>query len=211
MSFLIQGSAPASAHRTTQIINPALTGSQASGVIAYPTLENLLGQQDFCACDHCRSMLSPAASGRPPQFLDRDDGLDLVSDNVEVGSRRRAIRSPARKSLLSPQSCRAEVTRCRSCSPAARTSSTCLLPARTPTRRYLIDLVKDPGALCVTDHWSAIGHTTDGSLASELLLIPQFVADEAYACRAASRRRAVINRWRTCGVISTASERRCPK
>lgn len=33
----------------------------ASGVIAYPTLEGLFGSMDFCACDHCRSVLSPAA------------------------------------------------------------------------------------------------------------------------------------------------------
>jgi hypothetical protein len=27
----------------------------------YPTIESLLGSQDFCACEHCRSVLSPAA------------------------------------------------------------------------------------------------------------------------------------------------------
>lgn len=36
--------------------NPADTG-----VLAYPTLEQLFGEMDFCACDHCRSILSPAA------------------------------------------------------------------------------------------------------------------------------------------------------
>lgn len=29
--------------------------------IAYPTLEELLGNMDYCACDHCKSVLSPAA------------------------------------------------------------------------------------------------------------------------------------------------------
>ncbi len=29
--------------------------------IAYPTLEDLLGNMDYCACDHCNSVLSPAA------------------------------------------------------------------------------------------------------------------------------------------------------
>ncbi len=28
---------------------------------AYPTLENVFGELDYCACDHCRSVLSPAA------------------------------------------------------------------------------------------------------------------------------------------------------
>lgn len=29
--------------------------------IAYPTLEELFGNMDYCACDHCKSVLSPAA------------------------------------------------------------------------------------------------------------------------------------------------------
>jgi hypothetical protein len=33
----------------------------AGDVIAYPTLEGLFGEMDFCACDHCQSILSPAA------------------------------------------------------------------------------------------------------------------------------------------------------
>jgi hypothetical protein len=47
-----------------QILNPqilAATGDTASDVIAYPTLENLLGEMDYCTCEHCRSILSPAA------------------------------------------------------------------------------------------------------------------------------------------------------
>ncbi len=30
-------------------------------IIAYPTLEELFGDMDYCTCDHCRSVLSPAA------------------------------------------------------------------------------------------------------------------------------------------------------
>ncbi len=49
-----------------QILQPAPKGSIAeisalADVIAYPTLEGLFGEMDFCACDHCRSILSPAA------------------------------------------------------------------------------------------------------------------------------------------------------
>ena len=40
---------------------PAGDVGPASDVIAYPTLEELFGEMDFCACDHCRSVLSPAA------------------------------------------------------------------------------------------------------------------------------------------------------
>src|SRR5439155_26487437 len=35
--------------------------ANAGDVIAYGTLETLFGSMDFCACDHCRSILSPAA------------------------------------------------------------------------------------------------------------------------------------------------------
>ncbi len=34
---------------------------QGKSVIAYPTLESLFGELDYCACEHCRSILSPAA------------------------------------------------------------------------------------------------------------------------------------------------------
>src|SRR5262249_41014340 len=39
----------------------AATAPAAAGIIAYPTLEGLFGSMDFCACEHCRSVLSPAA------------------------------------------------------------------------------------------------------------------------------------------------------
>ena len=46
-------------------MNPAPRGSSASrqrgDVIAYPTLEGLFGEMDYCECEHCRSILSPAA------------------------------------------------------------------------------------------------------------------------------------------------------
>lgn len=42
----------------------AITGALAktqNQTIAYPTLEELFGNMDYCACDHCKSVLSPAA------------------------------------------------------------------------------------------------------------------------------------------------------
>ena len=35
--------------------------TEDSGVLAYPTLEGIFGEMDYCACEHCRSWLSPAA------------------------------------------------------------------------------------------------------------------------------------------------------
>jgi hypothetical protein len=36
-------------------------GAAEAAVLAYPTLEGLFGEMDYCACEHCRSWLSPAA------------------------------------------------------------------------------------------------------------------------------------------------------
>jgi peptidoglycan hydrolase-like protein with peptidoglycan-binding domain len=58
-----------------QILRAAPAGSQAANadVIAYPTLEQLFGSMDFCGCDHCRSVLSPAAYLVDLlQFIDKD-------------------------------------------------------------------------------------------------------------------------------------------
>ncbi len=44
-------------------ISPAPIGPQpgTAPVVAYPTLEDLFGSMDYCTCDECRSILSPAA------------------------------------------------------------------------------------------------------------------------------------------------------
>src|SRR5205085_255345 len=43
---------------------PAALAPQAAAatdVVAYPTLEGLFGSMDYCTCEQCRSILSPAA------------------------------------------------------------------------------------------------------------------------------------------------------
>jgi hypothetical protein len=43
---------------------------------AYPTMESLFGSMDYCECDHCRSVLSPAAYLVDLlQFVDTDPGI----------------------------------------------------------------------------------------------------------------------------------------
>jgi hypothetical protein len=60
LSYLNARTAPAiGVHSPPGILDPA--PANAGDVIAYATLESLFGSMDFCACDHCRSMLSPAA------------------------------------------------------------------------------------------------------------------------------------------------------
>ena len=52
---------------------PAAASAASGDVIAYPTLEQLFGSMDFCSCDHCRSVLSPAAYLVDLlQFIDKD-------------------------------------------------------------------------------------------------------------------------------------------
>jgi hypothetical protein len=82
-SYRIARTAPAigldSQDNRAVFLDPAPTGldvetAAATGVIAYPTLEDLFGELDFCDCEHCRSILSPAAYlADLLLFLDPDD------------------------------------------------------------------------------------------------------------------------------------------
>ncbi len=60
LSYLNARTAPAiGVHSPPSVLDP--TPTNAGDVIAYATLESLFGSMDFCACEHCRSILSPAA------------------------------------------------------------------------------------------------------------------------------------------------------
>ncbi|MGC1376963.1 MAG: Tc toxin subunit A, partial [Anaerolineales bacterium] len=60
ISYLTASNAPGiGVHSPASIVNPAPL--HADDIIAYPTLEKLLGGMDYCDCDECRSILSPAA------------------------------------------------------------------------------------------------------------------------------------------------------
>ncbi len=63
VSYLTAANAPGiGVHSPAKIVDPAPTPpANASDMIAYPTLEGLFGEMDFCECEHCRSILSPAA------------------------------------------------------------------------------------------------------------------------------------------------------
>jgi hypothetical protein len=74
-SYLLASNAPGiGVHSPAQIVNPAPDVPANTGdVIAYPTLEKLFGAMDYCDCEQCRSVLSPAAYlVNLLQFLDRD-------------------------------------------------------------------------------------------------------------------------------------------
>jgi hypothetical protein len=60
LAYLNARTAPAiGVHSPPSLIDPA--PASAGDVIAYATLESAFGSMDFCACDHCGSILSPAA------------------------------------------------------------------------------------------------------------------------------------------------------
>jgi hypothetical protein len=48
-------------HGTVEEHQAAVTAAQDELIKQYPTIESLFGSQDFCECEHCRSVLSPAA------------------------------------------------------------------------------------------------------------------------------------------------------
>lgn len=55
-----------------------------SDLIAYPTLEELFGEMDFCECKHCRSVLSPAAYLVDLlKFIDKEPAAADVADKKE--------------------------------------------------------------------------------------------------------------------------------
>lgn len=71
----------------------AITGQQQkveNAIIAYPTLEELFGNMDYCACEHCKSVLSPAAYlVELLQFIDRSNGVIEKQNPITVLFNRR--------------------------------------------------------------------------------------------------------------------------
>lgn len=59
-------------------------------IVANPTLEELLGNMDYCDCEHCKSVLSPAAYlVELLQFIDLEDVPHAKSNPVDVLTERR--------------------------------------------------------------------------------------------------------------------------
>ena len=134
---------------------PSVAGEpDDTGVLAYPTLESLFGQLDYCACEHCRSWLSPAA-----YLVD----LLLFLD----------VREPIGTSPL------AELLRRRP--DIQHLPLTC---ENTNTALPYLDIVNEimEHALVTSGTLAGFtGHDTDPSLTTEeLMASPQFVNDAAY-------------------------------
>src|SRR6266540_964982 len=145
-----------------QIIQPepkGPTADNAADVIAYPTLEGLFGEMDFCACDHCRSVLSPAA-----YLVD----LLLFIDQAppEIGKENpQAVLFDRRPDIQHlPLTC--------------ENTNTALpyIDVVNETLEYFI--ANSAQELSLKDY---VGHDTDGAASADLLASPQFVMDSAYA------------------------------
>ena len=131
------------------------SADNAGDVIPYATLEALFGEMDYCACEHCRSVLSPAAYLVVLlQFLDRKDE-PATKNPLNILLNRR----PDIEHL--PLTCE-----------------------NTNTPVPYIDLVNETLEYYITNKLSLAsyqGHSTDGVITTEeLLACPQFVQDTAY-------------------------------
>ncbi|HEX7312611.1 MAG TPA: neuraminidase-like domain-containing protein [Pyrinomonadaceae bacterium] len=145
-----------------QVLKPAPKGQaaeNASDVLAYPTLEGLFGEMDFCACDHCRSILSPAAYLVDLlHFIDQPTTEPLRENPQAVLLERR----PDIEHL--PLTCE-----------------------NTNTAMPYIDVVNETLEYFVANTVRQlsldgyVGHDTDGAASADLLASPRFVMDSAYA------------------------------
>ncbi|MEG3863401.1 Tc toxin subunit A [Microcoleus sp. herbarium12] len=137
-------------------VNPAanLAAANAADIIAYPTLENLFGEMDYCTCDHCRSILSPAAYlVNLLQFCDRPADGNSNPQTVLLSRR------PDIQHL--PLTCE-----------------------NTNTPLPYIDIVNETLEYFITHNLNLENYTghdiNNDATSEELLASPQFVSDRAY-------------------------------
>lgn len=159
-SFIAARNAPGiGVHSDPSIIDPTpQPPANVSDVIAYGTMESLFGELDYCACEHCRSVLSPAA-----YLVDLLRFIDRPPSEIPAGFTNPLTvlldRRPDIENL--PLTCE-----------------------NTNTPLPYVDLVNETLEYYVANGLSLagyLGHTTDGTAtADELLASPEFVSDTTY-------------------------------
>jgi peptidoglycan hydrolase-like protein with peptidoglycan-binding domain len=138
------------------ILNPRSKPAVNSGqpIIAYPTLENLFGSMDYCQCDECRSILSPAA-----YLVDLLHFVDCKTAQVQNPQSVLLGRRPDLQYLL-------------------------LTCANTNMTLPYIDIVNETLEYFVANNLTLDGftgfNTADTITSAELLAAPQNVNDAAY-------------------------------
>jgi hypothetical protein len=139
------------------VLEPAPDGP-ASDVIAYPTLESLFGEMDFCACDHCHSILSPAA-----YLVDLLEFLDQAPTEAGKDNPLAVLRERRPDIENLPLTC--------------ENTNTALpyIDVVNEILEYFIANAVQP--LTLRDY---LGHDTGTASSADLLASPQFVMDAAY-------------------------------
>jgi hypothetical protein len=137
----------------------AETGAaNAADVIAYPTLEGLFGPMDFCTCEHCRSVLSPAAYLVDLlHFIDHKPTPEQSNNKLQNPQEVLFLRRPDIQHL--PLTCE-----------------------NTNTALPYIDVVNETLEYFIA-HGSLrdyAGHDTGNIATEDLLASPQYVEDAAY-------------------------------
>jgi hypothetical protein len=134
------------------------TPTAPDGVVAYATLEKLFGSMDYCACEQCRSILSPAA-----YLVDLLQYLDIPDLPAGMNNPQAVLleRRPDIQHL--PLSC--------------ENTNTALpyIDIVNETLEYFIANTKQP--LTLGDY---PGHDTAQVASTDLLASPQFIMDTAY-------------------------------
>ena len=142
-----------------QILRPQPQGPSAANaddIIAYPTLEQLFGSMDFCSCDECRSIFSPAA-----YLVDLLQFLDNAADGKRNAQDVLFERRPDIQHL--PLTCE-----------------------NTNTPLPYIDLVNETLEYYVANAVRPLsldqyeGHDTGSVATEDLMASPQYVLDAAY-------------------------------
>ena len=174
-----------------QILRPAPqapSAANAADVIAYPTLEGLFGSMDFCACDHCRSILSPAAYLVDLlQFLNSDENVwNTVTTAwkakyrceypfADEGLWKNAKQPPAELSPFNVlMSRRPDIQHLPLTCDNTNTALPYLDVVNETLEYFIANTVQK---LSLKDY---AGHDTDGAASEDLLASPQFVMDAAY-------------------------------
>ena len=192
-SFLTASNAPAiGVHSPAGCLDPApQPPANAADVIAYSTLEELLGEMDYCECKHCRSILSPAAY--LTDLLLFLDYSDLAWTNVLVNWKSDHGDAPYPFESLDDWNAAGQP-------PNTEISPLQVLLSRRPDIQHLpltcentntplpyIDLVNETLEYFIANAAKPLslegytGHnTTDEATPEELLANPRFVKDAAY-------------------------------
>jgi hypothetical protein len=191
-------SGPPAANAVDNVGIRAAAAANTADIIAYPTLENLFGEMDYCTCDHCRSILSPAAYlVNLLQFCDRDEDAWNQYLRLWKQDHGNAPYPFANAELWATFQQNWQAHHPEQPQPSTEITPLQVLLSRRPDIQHLpltcentntplpyIDIVNETLEYFITHNLNLenyTGHDVDNDATSEeLLASPQFVSDQAY-------------------------------